>query len=143
MDSINSFGHSITSTVSLLLSLNHLVASKIVLVISFLLSSLQAAVQALAQAVVIILEDLFLFAKETFESVVAACEVLFSIFDSVLETGIAGFLSIKAFFSALFSSISSAFFGVCNGVVYSYESTKDFFCLLGQSVILLLNLVPR
>ena len=143
LESINSFGHSITSTVSLLLGVNHFVASKLVLVLSLLLSSLRSALQHLTTAVVIILEDLFLFVRETLESAVAVCEFVFALLDSGVESVLAFFLGVRDFFGALFSGVASTFHGACAGAIYSYESTKDFFCLLGQSVLLLLNLVPR
>ncbi len=143
LESINALGLSVAGSVSLLLTLNHLVASKIVLVASLLLSSLHSAASALAQAVVILLEDFGLFLAETFESAVSLCEVVFAFLDSVLDGVVGFFSSVRSAFSAVFLGMTRAVLGLRDGAVFLYESTKDFFCLLGQSVLLLINLVPR
>ncbi len=143
LDTLNSCGHTVTSAVTTFLGINHLVASKIVLAATLLANTLHSLVLTLFGGLVIVVEDLYLFCQETLESAASLCEFVFRLVDHFFGGVVASILSVKDFTLAIFNFVLGILTGIVSAVVVSYEATKDFFLLLGQSVLLLVNLIPR
>ena len=140
---VNSCGHVLVTTFSTLISLNYVLGEKIVGVSRWIGSWIATIVITLANAVQIILEDLLVFLKEGAESVVFLVECVFAVVDAVIGAVTGTINTIHGSIIYASETVARHCANVAQGVSNTASQSATFFNLLGESVLLLLNLVPR
>ncbi len=139
---INYIGNGATYCVTTLLNLNHLVVSKAVLFVSFLLSCTRSWLELLTEAVRIVLEDLILFLQETGEGTLRICNAVFDVFDGVFDRIVWAATGADAFVRAGCGGVTDAAIQTYLSLCACMASVKNFVCLVGSTVILMVKLIP-
>lgn len=140
---VNFVGHGIVDTFSTCISLNYVLGERIVWLLNVFLSWVYSIVVTLLTAIKILLEDLLVFLKEGVDSILFGIECVFGLIDAVVS-GVGG--AANAVHQAGLStahSVSAHAHNLAQGLSDLLSQSAEFLNLLGASVMLLLNLVPR
>jgi len=143
IDGLNGVGNALSGSAAAALAINHFVASRAVHVVTLVLSTLQAIVAGVLEATMVALEDFGTFAWEVWQIGVKCGETTFSVVDGFFQSLYWLASSIVAAVLTIFYGVGHAFTSVTSLVAHCFVSLADCFTLLGSSVLLLLQLVPR
>ena len=143
LDVVNAVGHGVLTTFSTLISLNYVLGQRIVACLSWICSWICSLLLTLFTATKILLEDLLVFLKECSDSAIFVGECLFRGVDAVLAGIHAGITALHGACAFLGQSASLQWRNAVGGAADLGTRIAEFLNLLGASVMLLLNLVPR
>jgi len=143
IETINSIGESVASSVSLFIRVNHWVNDNVVAAALAIASLIKAALCGVAQALVIALEDLALFLVEVLEDFVSVVEVAFGCIDAVLTTAISSCLAVKSAVVAVASALASSAANICSATSYALLSVGHLVNLTYSSFVFLMGLAPK
>ena len=136
LDVVNSAGSFVASSVSVIVNVNHFIASNFVAIAAFVLGGVKSIVNAVFTAVFIALEDFSTFVGETSECVVTVIEAVFDAIDTFFAN--ASWAASRSWAGVVGTLVASY-----NGLVSAFCAISDFFSLFGKSVVLLIKLIPQ
>ena len=143
IETINSIGQGVTTTVTLLIQLNHWLNQNVVGLAIALASMLTRTLVAIGAAVHIALEDFAVFLADTHESFVALVEFLFACVDGVVMTAVTSCLVVKSAFCLAVSSTVTSAVSVYGAVYSAVTGLGHMVTLSWSSVVFLLGLAPK
>lgn len=143
VDTVNSVAGTTFNVFSSFITFNYFIGDIIFNVLQTLVSICSSLLVSIFFALKIMLEDLLVFFQEIFETIscvaVAAETCLNALFEFIGYI-FGGFCTcVFSIYQAICSGISS----ICGSITYCLVNIRFFFDLLGRSIILLCNLIPR
>ena len=147
IQSLLSFVNGICSTVSngftAFLTINYFVGRTIVSIVTSAFAQLQALAISLAIGTYIVLEDLSVFLIESFESIFAGFELVTGAFDTLISGVSFSVAAVKSGILRCLTNIEQLADDVVGSVTGALQSLTNFCHLLGASLLLMVNLVPK
>jgi len=143
VSAVNSLGSAVFGSVSTFLTLNYVVGGAIAHIVLSVASSLASLAVAAAKAVEVVLEDLLVFFREIADIFVNSVEFVFALIDGVVAAIVAAALAVRSGICFTFSSVASAASSAASAVAAAGTAVGGFVTMLGASLVLLAQLVPR
>ena len=147
IQSLLSFVNGVCSTVSngftTFLTLNYYVGQSIVTLVTACLVQLKALVIALSIATYILLEDLSVFILETLDSICTGAEIVTGAIDALIFGVLTSVAYVKAGIVACLTGIGQFADTTVSSVTGALNSLGQFWHLLGSSLLLLVNIIPK
>lgn len=143
IETINSIGQAVTTTVTLLIQLNHWINQNVVGLAMSLASLLTSSLVALAAAVHIALEDLAVFLADTHESFVTVVDFVFACVDGVIMTAVSTCLGVQSAVCCAVSAAVASAVSVYGAVYTAVTGLGHMVTLLWSSLVFLFGLAPK
>jgi len=143
VDTVNSVSRTTISLFSSAISVNYYVGDTIFTVLKYFYSHFISLIHTAFIAVQIILEDLVIFLQECFESLSNLFSILCGFVDHFVDGIIYCCQLVKISIFSITSGFTSGFNFIFNAVSSFTAQAASVFNLIGSSLILLTDLVPR
>lgn len=140
---INGLGGAVSKSLTTFLSLNHHICEVVVGCFSWFVILLGSWMSTIVLGIRILLEDLSIFLSECLESCLSLSEFIASGLDHLCQTLISCLVAIRNGFGLIGTGIQSLYENTLMGSAKIWTGIVHFSNLLGASIILLVNLVPR
>ncbi|TRY76940.1 hypothetical protein TCAL_14706 [Tigriopus californicus] len=140
---VNGLGGAVTRSLTTLISLNHRLCEVVVGCVSWVLVLLGSWMSSILLGIRISLEDLSLFLSESLESLLSVGEFVGLTVDHLCQTLISCFGAIQNGFGLMGKNVLNLYETMLRGSGQIWSGIVHCSNLLGASIILLLQLVPR
>jgi len=143
VDTVNSVAGTTFNIFSSFITFNYFIGDIIFNVLRSLVSICTSLLLNLFFALKIMLEDLLVFLQEILETAFSVAAIAETCLNICLDFVVSVFGGIAAFFSSVYQGIVGCISSTCVSITNCLINIRFFFDLLGRSIILLCNLIPR